>query len=61
MWIEGRRRMYFDVVKTVQREEFSIGGPIMQEKGQNYVKFSEARQGKKPNNFGYYILITTYY
>lgn len=38
--------MCFDVVKTVQREEFSIWGPIMQEKGQNYVVFSEARQGK---------------
>lgn len=53
--------MCFDVVITVQREEFSIWGPIMQEKGQNYVVFSEERQGKKPNNFGYYILITTYY
>lgn len=54
--------MCFDVVKTVQREEFSIWGPIMKEKGQNYVVFSdEERQGKKPNNFGYYILITTYY
>lgn len=53
--------MCFDVVKTVQREEFSIGGPIMQEKDQSYLVFSEARQGRKPNNFGYYILITRYY
>lgn len=33
-------------LKQWQREEFSIGGPIMQEKDQNYVVFSEARQGK---------------
>lgn len=45
--------MCFDVVKAVQREEFSIGGPIMQEKDQNYV----VRQGKEKNLI---TLVTTF-